>query len=429
MRILYSSLSATILIAVIALIRGAALHWLPKNAFRILWIGAAVRLLLPFSIEFQYSFFTLLRGLLRRDGRTLPSSSALVGEAGGTLGGASGNAFPALEVLWLAGFCLMVVFFLASYIRSMGRFRRAVPVNAAGARILPIKLPPRVRIRQLDGIGAPLTYGILRPVILLPCGVDWGDPETLSVILAHESTHIQRHDCLVKLLITAALCAHWFNPAVWLLCRLANRDMELACDGKTIRSLGEGSRFSYARVLLCQAEKTPVTVQLFSHFVKHGVEERVTSALKQRRPSPWREVLACLIVAVTLAVFGTAAESSPEVQVSGNVYAMERILSGESCVSICFGSYSDDPVETFDQLNLTTPEGKPYRLKAQQYYIYQLTREAFEQGIVNGQVMESTPEGKSLFITNASTKLCLISLDPVVYQIGELTTLMEGENP
>ena len=83
MTILYSSLSATVLIAVIALVRRAALHRLPKNTFRVLWIGAALRLLLPFSVEFQYSFFTLVHTLLRKNSGDLPFSPIVLEETRG----------------------------------------------------------------------------------------------------------------------------------------------------------------------------------------------------------------------------------------------------------------------------------------------------------------------------------------------------------
>lgn len=421
MTILYSSLSATVLIAVIALVRRAALHRLPKNTFRVLWIGAALRLLLPFSVEFQYSFFTLVHTLLRKNSGDLPFSPIVLEETRGEIGRAAHSLFSIPEVLWLAGFCVMTGFFLTSYIRSMGKFRHASPVSGAYAQSLPIKQPPHVRVRLCERIPAPLTYGIFHPVILPPHGVDWDDRETLSMILAHEYTHIRRHDCLVKLLFTAALCVHWFNPAVWLLCRLANWDIELACDEKTIRSMGEDSRFSYARVLLCQAEKTPGVFQLFSHFGKHGVEERVISALKQRRQSVWRGALACLLVAGTLAVFGTGAARGLD---AGPKPSSGVLSEGEPWISVSF--CSDAPADTFDQLKLTTPEGEPYPLKAQQCYTYQLNQEAFKQGVVNGQVTERTLQGEYLFLTNASAELCLISQDPMIYQIGKLTVHLTG---
>lgn len=73
MTLLYNSLSAAVLIAVIALIRVLTLHRLPKNTFCVLWTAAALRLLLPFSIESEYSFMTFLRSLFPVPARNPPA--------------------------------------------------------------------------------------------------------------------------------------------------------------------------------------------------------------------------------------------------------------------------------------------------------------------------------------------------------------------
>jgi beta-lactamase regulating signal transducer with metallopeptidase domain len=72
-----------------------------------------------------------------------------------------------------------------------------------------------VQIRQSDRIKAPLTYGVFRPVVLLPKTTDWTDETGLRYILTHEFAHIRRFDTLNKLALTAAVCVHWFNPLVW----------------------------------------------------------------------------------------------------------------------------------------------------------------------------------------------------------------------
>ncbi|RAZ18687.1 peptidase M56, partial [Klebsiella oxytoca] len=70
----------------------------------------------------------------------------------------------------------------------------------------------------------PLTYGIIHPVILLPKSTDWTDTERLNYVLEHELAHIRHFDAAAKLALTAAVCVHWFNPLVWLMLSLANRD-------------------------------------------------------------------------------------------------------------------------------------------------------------------------------------------------------------
>lgn len=66
----------------------------------------------------------------------------------------------------------------------------------------------------------------------------------------HEYVHIRRFDCLLKLLLTAALCLHWLNPLVWVMYLLANRDIELCCDEVVLPRMGLEKRSVYAMTLI-----------------------------------------------------------------------------------------------------------------------------------------------------------------------------------
>ena len=94
-------------------------------------------------------------------------------------------------------------------------------------------------VRSSDLISSPLTYGILHPVILLPKKLDRNDQAALKYVLTHEYVHIRRFDAITKILFAAVLCIHWFNPLVWVMYVLANRDIELSCDAWVIRMMGE----------------------------------------------------------------------------------------------------------------------------------------------------------------------------------------------
>ena len=72
----------------------------------------------------------------------------------------------------------------------------------------------------------------------------------LAFVLTHEMAHIRRFDALSKLLLAAAACLHWFNPLVWVMLVLANRDLELSCDAAVVRLYGAEARAPYARTLL-----------------------------------------------------------------------------------------------------------------------------------------------------------------------------------
>ena len=142
--------------------------------------------------------------------------------------------------------------FAVAYGRCCREFRASFPVESEVTRRWLQSHPLRrtIAIRQSGRISSPLTFGVLRPVILVPKKTDWTDETALRYVLEHEFVHIQRFDVLSKLLLIAAVCVHWFNPLVWVMYVLANRDLELSCDETVLRRFGGDIRAAYARVLI-----------------------------------------------------------------------------------------------------------------------------------------------------------------------------------
>ena len=213
--------------------------------------------------------------------------------------------FPVWTVLWISVGLLLAAWFLIRYVRWRRRFREALPADCPGLDAW-FQLRRRVQVRVTDQITAPLTYGLFRPVILLPRTMDFADEEALTCVLAHERAHIRRLDGLLKLALTAAVCLHWFNPAVWVLYVLGNRDMELRCDEAAVLALGEDSRERYALALIRLAENRNVPLCGFAH--RNGMEERIKAIMSIKKKS----LLACfmalaLVLGITTA-FATSAK-------------------------------------------------------------------------------------------------------------------------
>jgi len=167
-----------------------------------------------------------------------------------------------------------------------------------------------VQIRQSDRIKAPLTYGVFRPVILLPKKTDWTDETKLRYILTHEFTHIRRFDTLTKLVLTTAVCVHWFNPLVWVMYVLANRDIELSCDETVVRTFGETMKSAYALTLIGLEEKKSRLTPFANNFSKYAIEERINAIMKMKKSSLVGIILALALVVGTVTVFATSAASA-----------------------------------------------------------------------------------------------------------------------
>ena len=137
-----------------------------------------------------------------------------------------------------------------------------------------------ILVRQSDRISAPLTYGIFRPVILMPKKMDWKNEKQLQYVLSHEYVHICRYDTVTKLIATLALCIHWFNPFVWVMYILFNRDIELACDESVIRQFGEKSKSAYSLMLINMEATKSGLLPFCNNFSKNAIEERITAVMK-----------------------------------------------------------------------------------------------------------------------------------------------------
>lgn len=329
MSILDMSRAAVPLILAILLARAALIHRLPKRTFPVLWGLALLRLLAPLSIPSRLSIQTLLAALpslLTK--QAAPVSVTTVAAATVTAARTTDAAallpqtvaqpvattaampapFPWLTVLWLGVACLMGIGLAVSYLRSRSRFAASLPAHTPYLDAWLTEHPTRrnVTIRYSDQIISPLTYGILRPVILLPKSALALRPDRLGCILTHEMTHIRRFDALYKLLLAAALCIHWFNPLVWLMVHLAARDLELACDEAVVRSLSQARKSSYAMTLIDMEERRGAS-PLLAHFSKYATEERIHAIMKMKHTTRRGTILAIVLVLMMAAVFATSA--------------------------------------------------------------------------------------------------------------------------
>ena len=323
MNLLQMSVSGGILILAIAALRALTINKLPKNTFLALWGVALLRLLLPFSLPSALSAYSLIehnapavQTIQRTPTAALfPAGSGQgIAVAPGTAG--TTEAWPSISVwniAWAVGAALCLLLFAVSYIRCCREFQTSVPVtNAFVEKWLAAHQGRRpIAIRQSGRLAAPLTYGVLRPVILMPKGTDWNDSRSLSYVLAHEEIHIRRFDAVTKLVLTAALCIHWFNPLVWFMYLLANRDMELSCDEAVVRRFGEENKSAYARMLIRMEETKSGLTPLCNCFSKSAIEERVTAIMKLRKTSFTALcAAAALVIGVTLVFATSAAEKA-----------------------------------------------------------------------------------------------------------------------
>ncbi len=315
MSLLQMSFSGGILILAIIVIRALAINVLSKKTFNALWGISVVRLMIPFSIPSAFSVYSLIGSHAPGNGlqaiRVLPiGASGQEASMPGSITNAA-NAVSTWTIVWAAGVLVCAVFFSLAYWKCRKEFQTSIPVgNDFTENWLSVhQQGRRISIRQSGRFSAPLTYGVLHPVILMPISTKWENTDSLAYVLAHEYVHIRRFDSIRKLVLIVVLCVHWFNPLVWVMYILANRDIELSCDEAVVRFFGENTKAAYARALISMEETRSGLTPLCNNFSKNAIEERITAIMKIKKTTVFSLILAGFIVAGIATAFATSANA------------------------------------------------------------------------------------------------------------------------
>ena len=308
--LLSMTVSASVVIAVIIVIRSLFVHRLPKRLFVILWTAAALRMLVPFSASVNIPHEnTQPENTVVRE-FTPSESSEPDSETSCAL-----DRELILEIVWAGGVVLSTGIIAALHLRSRRERSMALPFDDAriSSRISAAKLRRKITVKVSDRVVSPLTYGVINPVIILPKSLP-ADSEEMRFALAHELVHIRRFDVLLKVVLTAAACVHWFNPLAWAMLSLAGRDIELSCDEAVLEQLG-CKREDYAMALIRLEERRSISTGVA--FGRNAVRERIEAIMKFKKNTLAGIIVsACLIAGTTTAFATVNSENSTQEAVS-----------------------------------------------------------------------------------------------------------------
>jgi len=217
----------------------------------------------------------------------------------------------ALAVLWLLGAIVSVSLLAIGLARLSWVASRAQPIQSGRwaesvttvSRAFGLSRP--VKLLQSEHPTLLVTWGILRPAVILPASArDW--PETrVRIVLSHELAHIRRGDWVVQLLAELLRAVYWFNPLLWIACRRVRQESEHACDDAVLRLGVEGS--DYASHLLDVARSFSAHRHVWSPALAiarpSSLERRVRAMLNAHLDrNPITRTACVLAVAVLLAV-------------------------------------------------------------------------------------------------------------------------------
>lgn len=291
LKIVNMSITAGWLVLAVILLR-LLFRQAPKWMMGILWGFVALRLSFPFSIESVFSLIpsseTLPNDILTTRTPAINGGNLSVNDSLSPNVGDSINPVQVITsvatVIWLVGIVAMLIYTLVSLIRMKRRVSESVCVKE--------------NIWMCDRVSTPFILGIIKPRIYLPSAMNEKDTR---YVIAHEKAHLKRRDHIWKPLGFLFLSVYWFNPVLWVAYVLFCRDIELACDEKVVKELGNEMKKPYSEALInCSVPRKMITACPLA-FGEVGVKERVKSVLNYKRPSFWIifvAVIASLAVAI-----------------------------------------------------------------------------------------------------------------------------------
>ena len=299
LKIINMSISASWLVLAVLILR-FVLKKAPKWINVLLWGIVAIRLICPFSFESTLSLIPSAETIPLNIGMdTTPTINSgisainnavnpIISQSNTPMAGASINPLQITigiyEYIWIFGMIALALYTAISYWRLHRKVDTAVRYKD--------------NIFQSENVSSPFVFGIIKPRIYLPFKMNGQD---LEHVVAHEHAHIRRKDHWWKPFGFLLLTIHWFNPLMWMAYVLLCRDIELACDEKVIKELGNEQRGDYTQALVACSVNRRMIAACPLAFGEVSVKERVKSVMNYKKPAFW-VIIISVIVCVGVAV-------------------------------------------------------------------------------------------------------------------------------
>ena len=221
----------------------------------------------------------------------------------------------ALMLVWAAGTVLYLLA-MARWLwleRRMAKSACALEDPSWQMLVEETKLQLGSRLAVAVGVNqeseVPLTIGWCRPTIVLPVDCESWTDDKRRVVLAHEMSHVARHDVFWQVVARLACAVYWFHPLVWLAERRMRVERELACDDAVLRLGSQPDQ--YASVLLDVAaaisRRSPTAAAAIAMACRHPIQRRIRAILQPELnrlpvgPRMGRLLLASALLLVVLA--------------------------------------------------------------------------------------------------------------------------------
>ncbi len=243
---------------------------------------------------------------------------------------------PALAVpvwllgMWLAGMLITMLplslGLMANWwtLKCSRHVRASHWIRLAGELATKLGLARRVTLLETRKGVMPMTWGVLRPVVLLPSESNGWNDARRRVVLLHELAHVKRLDVLFQLIARLACALYWFHPLAWYALWRLRVERELACDDCVVASGERPTDYASQLVEIARAYQ-PLRFSVGVAMARSTkLEQRIVAMLDQARSHLpvgrrlGRTLLAsCCVLVLVLSVVGLGEKSTTSAE-TGN---------------------------------------------------------------------------------------------------------------
>ncbi len=182
------------------------------------------------------------------------------------------NLVLAFAAIWLGGLIWQMLRLCTGGLGLMRLRRASVPFAA----------PIDCAVRLAADESGPSTFGILRPLILLPRSAAGWTAARLEAVLRHEAAHVARRDTLSQLIARLVCAFYWINPLLWLAARSLRREAEIAADDAVLASGMTPSAYAAELVgLAAQSRGRASSIPLGIAMAQPPLTQRVEAVLAE----------------------------------------------------------------------------------------------------------------------------------------------------
>ncbi|MDG3119000.1 M56 family metallopeptidase [Streptococcus suis] len=200
------------------------------------------------------------------------------------------------------------------------------------------KLKRKINILVNDKIKVPITYGVIRPKIILQSHI-LEDDELLKCVLIHELTHIKKFDIVFNHIKNLIACVYWYNIFILIALRYMEDDIEVLCDKLVIQRVGDtvNNRKEYCISMLKLIEQKEYTKRVVLKL--HPTKERMVIMKKWKRTFSGVCAFA-LVTALSFTAFADVKAVEKEQVLSSEISSNVKLNDNNRVVEITDEEYN-----------------------------------------------------------------------------------------